>query len=183
MAQRKGPDPVATGIGAKGKGSTTTLPYHKTKTPRNDGVWINSGSGPKLTRAQRRQFEKLEVHVDEVTASDRLYFEQHPHRIHRIRSSHPCEIAQHEIVEGRALTLPPGMRWYTVVKNIIPGVRARLYAPNYDNAPTDAVDEVTARKVYARLEDPRTQAFEEALRATADRTSEVTVQTDEGGSS
>jgi hypothetical protein len=136
-----------------------------------DGVYINPASGLKLTRAQRRQLKKNDVHVDEVTDGDRLYFEQHPHRTHRIRSSHPCEIAQNEIVEGKPLTLPPGLRWFTVVKNIIPGIRARLHTAHYDNAPTD-VDETTAREVYAQLETPHTQAFEQAVfRATANRTS------------
>jgi hypothetical protein len=129
-------------------------------------------SGLKLTRAQRRQIEKLGAHVDGVSAGDRLYFEQHPHRTHRIRISHPCEIAQHEIIEGKSWTLPPGMRWYTVVKNVSPGVRIRLFTANYDNAPTDAVDETMAREVYARLETPHTRAFEEAVfRARANRTS------------
>ena len=117
-----------------------------------------------LNKAQRRQMKKLADHVDEVTAGDRVYFEQHSHRAHWIRVSHICEIAQNEIIEGKPWTLPPGMRWYTVVKNVAPDVRSRLWAAYYDDAPTDDVDEDTARGVYERLETPHTQAFEEVVR-------------------
>ena len=72
-------------------------------------------------------------------------------------------IAQNEIIQSEPWTLLAGMCWYTVVKNIVPGIRARLWAAHDDGAPTDAVDEDTAREVYEKLETPRTQAFEEAV--------------------
>jgi hypothetical protein len=116
----------------------------------------------RLTAAQRRQMKRLGVHVDEVTDGDRVFFEQHPQRRHRIRHSHACEIAQNEIVEGKPWTPPPGWRWFTIVRNVASGVRARLYTVYYEDAPTD-VDEATAREIYEYLETPRTRELEAQL--------------------
>jgi hypothetical protein len=107
----------------------------------------------------------LGKHVDEVTSGDRIYFEQHPHRRHRIRVSHLAEIAQNEIIDGKPWTPPPGWKWFTIVRNMVSGVRTRLYSIYYDDAPTD-VDEATARKIYQYLETERTRTLEaEFLRA------------------
>jgi hypothetical protein len=126
----------------------------------------------KLTSAQRRQMQKLGAHVDEATNGDRIYFERHPERRHRIRLSHLCEIAQNEILAGRSWALPDGMGWFTVVKNIVPGARSRLWTAWHDDAQTDEVDEDSAREVYEILETPNAWTFEQAvLRAKARRQS------------
>ena len=129
------------------------------------GVAVQKGGAEmSINKAQRRQMKTLADHVDTVVAGDRAFFEQHSHRTHRIRVSHVCEIAANEIVEGKPWTLPPGLRWFTVIRNVAPGIRSRLFGVHYDDAPTDDVDEATARGIYERLKTPHTQAFEEAVR-------------------
>ena len=55
------------------------------------------------------------------------------------------------------------MCWYTVIRNIAPGIRTRLYAAHQANAPTDSVDELTAGKVFAQLETPYFCAHTQAI--------------------
>ena len=54
-----------------------------------------------LTRAQRRQLQKLAARVDRVTEADRLFFERFPHRKYRVRLTSSAEIEQQELLDGR----------------------------------------------------------------------------------
>ena len=53
-----------------------------------------------LTRAQRRQMQKLANQVDRVTQADRLFFERFPNRMHRVRLASRAEIEQRELIDG-----------------------------------------------------------------------------------
>lgn len=164
---RKGPSAVAA---AKGAGKLADCNnydvYHTNRRAAKDALHLKFAdreSGLKLSHAERRQMEKLGGHIDDVTASDRIWFEEHPQRQHRIRFAHPCEIAQNEIVGGRAWTLPPDMRWFTIVKSVVPGSRVRLYTANHETAPTDTVPETMARKIYAQLATENTREIEQIM--------------------
>jgi hypothetical protein len=86
--------------------------------------------------------ELLEAISNDVVA-DRLFFENNPHRKHRLRRAFPSEslmkLSEH---------LAPGRSWFVVVRQVKPGVRLRL--PPFDSwadRPTD-VDEESARAVF-----------------------------------
>ena len=98
----------------------------------------------KLTRNQQRQMKKLAPHIDRITEADRVFFEQHPNRKHRLRFASDVEIAELEVVRGEVMTLPPGMRHFAIVRNVAPGVRLRVFVTNARHATTDVPEDVTA---------------------------------------
>jgi hypothetical protein len=104
-----------------------------------------------LTRAQRRRMTALGAKVDLVTQSDRKFFLRGRERQHCVRISHPAEIEQLRIVSGKPLAAPAGCRHFTVVRNIAPGLRWRLFVLNVADAETDLPEEV-AREVWEAVE-------------------------------
>jgi hypothetical protein len=124
-------------------------------------------SGIELNDAQRSQMQRLAEHVDKVTESDRLYFEQHPDRKHRLRHTHLAELAQHEIVQGMAICADPGRRFFTLVRNVAPGVRLRLLFQGPEAGETD-IDEDMAGALFDTHATPQTWEAEAALRKVAE---------------
>jgi hypothetical protein len=102
-------------------------------------------------REQQRRLRELQKLVDKATESDRLYFERYPQRRHRVRLSHRAEIDQNELLGGEPLPVPPGFRWFTVVRNVCPGARLRVFTLNREDAEVD-LDEPTCREIYQWLE-------------------------------
>jgi hypothetical protein len=105
------------------------------------GSWVG---GMKLTRTQQRQMKKLAHHVERVRDADRVFFEQHPDRKHRIRFVSEVEIAQLEIMNGEVMTLPPGMRHFVIVRNVAPGARLGVFVTNAKHAGTDVPEDLMA---------------------------------------
>ena len=99
-----------------------------------------------LTRAQRRQIQKLADRVDRVAQTDRRFFERFPHRQHRMRIAGAAEIEQHAILNGAPCTRP-GSCIYVVVKNVAPGMLMRLFVRGAEGADTD-IDEAAAREIF-----------------------------------
>ena len=95
----------------------------------------------KLSRAQRRQMQKLADKVDRVTQADRLFFERFPHRQHRIRIASAAEIEQQTIIDGEPPWVPPGYHLFAIIRNISPGCRLRLFAPGPPSVDTDAPED------------------------------------------
>jgi hypothetical protein len=118
----------------------------------------------KLTRTQQRQMEKLACHVERVTDTDRVFFEQHPDRKHRVRFASEVEIAQLEILSGEVMTLPPRMRHFAIVRNVAPGARLRLFVTNARNATTDIPEHLTAA-IFDAVAPPNLHEVEGSLRA------------------
>ena len=118
----------------------------------------------RLTRNQRRQMKKLAPHLGRIADADRVFFEQHPDRRHRIRFASDVEIAQHEILSGKLVRLPPGHRHFVIVRNIAPGRRLRLFVTNEENAETD-VPEDLADVLFDMAAAPQVREIEAALRA------------------
>ena len=114
---------------------------------------VGMSSTIKLTRAQRRQMQKLTDKVDRVAEADSLFFEHFPHRQYRVRLTSQAEIARQELIDGRPMTIPPGHRWFTAVHNIAPRYRLCLFVRNLEGAETD-LDEVTAREVFEWVAEP-----------------------------
>jgi hypothetical protein len=116
-----------------------------------------------LTRTQHRQMQKLADKVDLVTQADRRFFERFPNRKHRVRLASQAEIGQNEILQGETVWLPPGYRWFTVVRNVAPGARLRLFVRYLEDAETD-LDEATAREIFLSAATPHTWKVEAQLR-------------------
>ena len=120
-----------------------------------------------LTRAQRRQMQKLADRVDLVTQADRLFFERRPERQHRVRLASQAEIEQNEILEGPH-GVPPDCRIFTeIVCNVAPGVRLRLFTAAPEGAETD-LNEAMARAIFNAAATPRTWEIESAMRKAAE---------------
>jgi hypothetical protein len=117
----------------------------------------------RLTPEQQRQMEALGAKNDRVTQADAKFFERFPNRKHRVRLTAQAEIRQREIVEGEAFSPPPFWCAYTVVRNIAPGVRLRLFTYGPEDSDTD-VDEATACAIFEAVATPRTREIETRLR-------------------
>lgn len=121
----------------------------------------------KLTRTQR-QMEKLASYVRRVFDTDFAFFEQHPDRKHRIRLASDVEIAQLEIIEGEAMTAPPGMRRFVLARSVAPGACLRLYVTKDEGAPTGLeIPEDVAESIFEAAATPEFREMEAALRAAA----------------
>jgi hypothetical protein len=117
-----------------------------------------------LTRAQRRQMQKMGERIDRVTHADRLFFERFPHRMHRVRLADQAEIGQQELLRGAVLWVPPDCRLFAIVRNIAPGVRLRLFTAGLENSETD-LSEAYARQIFEASATPLTREIEAQLRA------------------
>lgn len=117
----------------------------------------------KPTRKQQRQLQKIADRVDRVTQADRLFFERRPDRKHRVRLASQAELEQCELMEGLPTAPPPGCRVFTIVRNIAPGARLRLYAYGLEGAETD-LSEATALAIYEATATPKTRAIEAQMR-------------------
>ena len=117
----------------------------------------------KLTRTQQQEMKKLGKSVDRATEADRVFFERRSDRMHRVRISHQAEIRQNEIIDGKPVTVQPGFRWFTVVRNVYPGARIRLFVMNLEDAETD-LDEATAREIFQWGRTPWVREVEARLR-------------------
>jgi len=120
-------------------------------------------SSTELSDSDRRQIERLDEHVEAVCDGDRLFFEKFPARKHRVRPAHPAEVAQHELIQQCQLSAPAGGRLFTVVRNIMPGIRIRLCIVGPENAQPD-VGEKMARKLFEALAPAQLREIEAGLR-------------------
>jgi hypothetical protein len=117
----------------------------------------------KLTRNQRRQMKKLAPHLGRIADADRVFFERHPDRRHRIRFASEVEIAQHEILSGKLMRLPPGHRHFVIVRKAAPGRRPRLFVTNAEDAGTDVPKDL-ADVLFNMVAAPEVREIEAALR-------------------
>jgi hypothetical protein len=118
----------------------------------------------KYTRAQRRQIQRLGERIHSVTETDRQYFERFPHRQHRVRSASHCEIALSEIIHGKPVLLPDGCGVFTVVRDVEPGIRLRLFVHAIDGTEAN-LDEATARTIFESAAPPQFWEIEAEMRA------------------
>ena len=115
-----------------------------------------------ITQAQRRQIQKLAERIDRVTDADLKYFERFPHRQHRIRIASQVEIAQLEIIEGKPVLLPDGCRVFTVVRNVAPGIRLRVFVLGIEGSD---LDEASARAIFEMAAPPQFWEIEAEMRS------------------
>jgi hypothetical protein len=120
----------------------------------------------KLTRAQRRQMQKLTDQVDKMSQADRRFFERRPDRKHRVRLASRAEIEQNELLEGKPQEIPPGCRVFTIVRNVAPGARLRLFVFALEGSETD-LSEGIAKAAFEAVATPRTWQIEAQMREAA----------------
>jgi hypothetical protein len=118
----------------------------------------------KLTRAQQRQMQKIADRVDRVTQADRRFFERRPDRQHRVRLTSQAEIEQIALLEGCPVAPPSGCRIFTVVRNVAPGVRLRVYTCAMEGAETD-LSEAQALAIYESTATPKQRELAAQMRA------------------
>ena len=114
--------------------------------PRQGGAML------RLTRAQRRQMQKLSARVDRVTEADRLFL-----------SAFPIDISGSDHKPGRDRPAgtnrrppdddPARPRWFIVHPHIAPGYRLCLFVLNLEGAET-GLDETTAREIFEWAAEP-----------------------------
>lgn len=110
----------------------------------------------KTQRRQQRHLERL-IRKDEErgigSIQDSAFFEQNPQRNFRMRLATPGEIAATEIISnaGAPLSLPADCLWWTVIKQLAPGVRMRrqVYGP-LPPGPIDNIPERIAQEIFSR---------------------------------
>jgi hypothetical protein len=72
------------------------------------------------------QGDELTELVERELDSDRRFFAEHPHRRYRIRWSFPYELLDAKRYGFPQSELRPGYERFTVVKQLVPGIRFRL---------------------------------------------------------
>ncbi len=108
----------------------------------------------KLNTQQRRQMRIAAERVDRVTQADRRFFERFPDRQHRVRLTSAAELEQQTILDGKPPFIPDGCRCFTLIRNIAPGARMRLFWTAPADAETDLSEEI-ARAIYERAATPQ----------------------------
>lgn len=104
-----------------------------------------------LSRQQRRRLKMSSAAVQRVTDADAKFFDRFPLRAHRVRHAARAELDANAAAQGlKRIETEPGRRWFTVVRQIAPGVRSRLFVQNRNDADTD-MSEAEAQGVYEWL--------------------------------
>ena len=115
---------------------------------RSMTLFLQHGQPVMLNRRQRRAMHRLAPNAQAAIASDRAYFERRPDRQHRIRHTFRGETNEGGVVlDHSPATVPAGMARFTLVKNLRPGLRSRIFVFHDADAETE-VDEATARGVF-----------------------------------
>lgn len=100
-----------------------------------------------LSRQQRRALERHSRGVDLITASDRRWFEEHPHRQFRIRRTAAAEIGQASAFKALK-PLPEGAARFTLVRKINPDCRMRIFICGPAHKSGNETDECTAAALW-----------------------------------
>jgi hypothetical protein len=127
----------------------------------NNDVFMTGPAAKKMTRAQRRQFEKLASRIDKVTQADARFFERFPHRQHRIRVAARAEIEQDALL-GALPDIPHDFSYFMAIKNVTPGARMRLLIIGLEGSDTD-ISEESARAIYETARTPKAEQVEQQL--------------------
>jgi hypothetical protein len=101
---------------------------------------------PEVQQKLARGGERL----DRVTEGDRRFFVRHKHRNHRLRRAGQIEIEQKMIIAGRGLEQPRGMAWFTLVKQLPPGMRVRMVITLPETAGPD-FSEPECERIFSRI--------------------------------
>ena len=98
-----------------------------------------------LSKARARRIERLAAEVDRVLETDRRFFARRPDRSHRVRLASRAETDFNREVQRGHTATPPGCSNFVAVKQILPGVRTRVFLFGKAGSPTDLSEEVAKR--------------------------------------
>jgi hypothetical protein len=100
-------------------------------------------------RPTRRQLRKIADCVEQMTQTDRVFFERFPARQHRVRLASQAEIEERRILED----LPPihdGLRFFIAVRQIAPCIRMRALVVAPEDNETD-MPEAQCRAIFQQV--------------------------------
>ncbi len=97
-----------------------------------------------LPRQRRRQIKRLSDELDTLLNADRNFFERRPDRSYRIRRCFRPEIEINGLISPEMRELEPGMAWFTLVRQVAPGARMRIFIRGPRDAETDLPEAAVA---------------------------------------
>lgn len=116
---------------------------------------VNAGSlhvsmNDQVEAAVRDRVDALSERMDVELDADRRFFVRWPHRSYYVRRSFHAEAEITSLLYGAEWPLSPGICWYTAVREVLPGLRFRvfLFAPSHLDC--DMPDEV-AKRIFDAL--------------------------------
>jgi hypothetical protein len=121
--------------------------------------------GP-ITAEQRHELSKYGEELDRISAADRVFFERFPHRNYRIRHAGEAEIKHLQALEGKP-NIPSDWCAYTVVHNVKPGTRTKLFVYTVKGMDLDVSDEVAGMD-FKHASSPHSEKVEAAIRGLSD---------------
>ena len=83
-----------------------------------------------------------------TTSVDATWFAANQLRTTRIRHATPAELEINARELRRSMSPGIGRRWFTLVRQVVPGLRFRIFATNVADALTDEVHEAVAAQAY-----------------------------------
>ena len=86
------------------------------------------------------------------SADDRLFFQRNPNREFRARLATPYEVAAFEMI-AEAPALPGELFLWTLVRQVIPGIRMRRYVATPLTGWRPDLNEETAAYLFAAVEE------------------------------
>jgi hypothetical protein len=98
-------------------------------------------------RRFHRRLTQLACADDPVFASDRRFFERHPHRSHYARLASLAEIEGLALMSESPFPLKHG-QLVTIVKQVVPGVRLRAFVGTTNSDDVDSLDEHAAEVLF-----------------------------------
>jgi hypothetical protein len=98
------------------------------------------------THRTKHNIELASADSGAASEADREWFERHPERAHLVRPAVPGEAYLHRL--DSLNRLHDGCQWYTLVKQIRPGIRVRYIFASAGNVPIWCAEE-TAREIFA----------------------------------
>jgi hypothetical protein len=117
-----------------------------------------------LSRQTKRRIKRLGDELDVLLGADRNFFERRPDRSYRIRRCFRQEIEINQLMSPEMRKPLPGLTWFTLVRQIAPGARLRIFIQGPPDAETDlpeaAVEELWNAKAAAM---PKVRDYESKI--------------------
>ena len=119
-------------------------------------------SNSTLSRPAQRRLKRLTLQNEPSIQADAKFFERRPDRNHRVRLASSAEVEIIGLMHPGTV-IAPGMRWYTAVRQIHPGIRCRVFTIDFADLDCDETEAV-CRSVYERHCTTRNAEIERSLR-------------------
>ena len=108
---------------------------------------MGAAARPRAAERQRLAREWNDA-SDDASDDDKAWFAANQLRTTRIRHATPAELEINARELRRSMSPGSGRRWFTLVRQVVPGLRFRIFATNVADALTDEVHEAVAAQAY-----------------------------------